>query len=433
MDPTTFIVAHPFAALLFAPVLLPAIAVLAGAPLRRRVPALARVGSVRATIFAALWLVVVDAIGTAIVVRELLSRAFELGDAGLVRIVGSDLVPTALASRLDTLLGLQALTAVGLLALVPTVILAAWREANGSSLLGRVAPVVATAAIALPVAAAAIATLAVLDAMILPTCTSAACLDGRDADVGAAVWAAWNAAEVGRWAIVGLAAMGLMAATPIVMEAAARGHVVDRRRYLAAQALFVVGFGAWALTRLLAEDVARGPIDRIAHGELATDASAGTGLDASDLDTIDLPRGAWCHVDEIDARSEVAVPLVLTHSLEGRWGNDRLLGVDAWVARARASLATDQDRPAVLVAALDMRITSREFGPYLRAAEELGIEELAIVTFTDERQRTLTLGDVYTRRPCVLVRTDLRRARQYTLPGVWWGSLSHRLTEDAIR
>jgi hypothetical protein len=158
-----------------------------------------------------------------------------------------------------------------------------------------------------------------------------------------------------------------------------------------------------------------------------------SGIDAAVVDTIDLPRGAWCHVDEIDRASEVPVPLVLTRSLEGRFGDERFLGVASWESQASRMLELADGRRPVLVAALDMRIDAPDFGPYLRAAKQLGIDELAIVTFTDDRERTLTLGEVYTRRPCVLVRTDLDHARQYTLPGVWWGSLSHRLTEESIQ
>jgi hypothetical protein len=240
--------------------------------------------------------------------------------------------------------------------------------------------------------------------------------------------------ELGRWVILGLGAMGLMAATPIVVEAAARGHVVGRRSYVIAQVIFLFGFGSWALTRFCAEDVARGPVERIAQGDVASlYGPAATGIDADDLDTLDLPRGPWCHIDEIDPATELPVPLVLTHSLEGRHGSERFLGVRSWVALAERTLASAGDRRPVLAAALDMRITATEFGPYLQAASDLGIRELAIVTFTDDRQRSLTVGEVYTRRPCVLVRTDLEHAHGYTLPGVWWGSLSHRLNEESIR
>jgi hypothetical protein len=209
--------------------------------------------------------------------------------------------------------------------------------------------------------------------------------------------------------------------------------VIGRRAYAGAQLLFVLGLGAWVLTRFCAEDVARGPIDKIAEGdEAALHGPALVGLDAN-YEGIDLPRGAWCHVDEIDADEELPVQLVLTHSLEGRWGGERSLGVSSWATYARRELRLADGRRPVLVAALDLHLTADEFAPYLRAAQDLGIHELAIVTFTDERERTLTFGDIYTRRPCVLVRSDLDHARDYSLPGVWWGSLSHRLTEESIR
>ena len=156
------------------------------------------------------------------------------------------------------------------------------------------------------------------------------------------------------------------------------------------------------------------------------------GIDTADISAIDLPRGAWCHVDEIDPAFELPVPLVLDGSVPDR-GDDRRAGVEAWRTRTSRMLETANGRRPVLLAAVEKRITADHYGPYLRAASQLGIGELAIVTLTDDREHTLTLGEVYTRRPCVLVRTGLDHAREYMRPGVWWGSLSHRLTEESIR
>jgi hypothetical protein len=412
MDLLAFVQSHPFVASLFAATLL---------PLLGFVPRLRVLGTPRATLFAALWVIAVDVAGSVLAVRGVLARTFESTELGWVR--EADLDPTAVAEGLELLVGIQGLAAIALLVLVPLALVAAWRAAPRTSMLERAAPIVATLAIAIPVAAGSIATLAMLDTIATP----------HDSIVET-TWVAWNIIELGKWLVIALGAMGLMAATPIVVEAAARGLVVGRRGYLGAQVLLLLGFGAWALSRLCAEDVARGPIDRIAKGDVSAMLDAKTsGLDAVDVATIDLPRGAWCHVDEIDPAIELAVPLVLTRSVERRLGDERSVGVSSWRTHASRLLEQANDRRPVLVAALDMHITADDFGPYLRAARQLGIEELAIVTFTDDRERTLTLGEVYTRRPCVLVRTDLDHAREYTLPGVWWSSLSHRLTEESIQ
>ena len=389
-------------------------------PLAGRVRALRRLDSPRTAVLSVAGVFAIMAAGTYAGVRAIVDRSFEATELGLVR--GPTTDAAAFADAIAGIVGLQAVAAICLLALVPAAVLGAWRRASGSSMLGRTAPAVAALAIGLPVAAGGLSFLWVLDTM----------LSARGyADVA---WESWHAVEFARWAVLGVGATALMAATPIVVEAASRGHVIGRRAYAATQVILVVGFGAWTLTRFLAEDVRRGPMTTLAEGDLdGLQGPAGTGVAPENLHTIDLPRGAWCDVDEVDPTTEVAVPLALTHSLEGRYGEDRFLGVASWRSHAKQTLALSDDRTPLLVAAIDRRVAAKAFDDYLATARELGIEDLAILTFTDDRHRTLTLGEVYTRRPCVLVRTTIDEARSYKSMDMWWGSVSRRITEDAIR
>jgi hypothetical protein len=389
-------------------------------PLTRHLHPLRRLDTPRTPVLAALAVFAILAAGTYAGVHEIVSHTFEPTEDGLVR--GPTVDVLAVAEAITRIVGLQAVAAICLLALVPAAVLGVWRRAPGSSMLARVAPTVAAIAIALPVTVGGVSILWILDAML------------ASRPYAELAWESWHAVEFARWAIVGAGATALMAATPIVVEAASRGHVIGRRAYTASQVILVVGFGAWTLTRFLAEDVRRGPIATLDDGDVADlwDPAA-TSVAPENLHTIDLPRGAWCDVNEVDPAREIAVPLALTHSLEGRYGDARFLGVRAWQTRAEQTLTQADGRTPLLVAALDRRVTGEEFRGYLDAAEGLGIERLAILTFTDDHHRTLTLGEIYTRRPCVLVRTTVEQVQSYTTHGVWWGSVSRRITEDAIR
>ncbi len=230
-----------------------------------------------------------------------------------------------------------------------------------------------------------------------------------------AIWETWHLLEASKWAVAGLAAVGLMAATPVVMHAASKGNVVSARTHQLSQAVLLVGLAAWSTSRFASEDLARGPMASLERGDGAWRQPAPQRALPPVLDTtMQLPTGSQCSEVPFRPSEHQVLPLEL-----GRSGPPSAPG---W-----ASLRGDT-RPLVVIAAVDRRTESHIYEPALLKAQALGAKRIAILTRQEDEQASLTFGTLHAQSPCVLGWLDMSHALRLSSEGSRWTTLAYAAT-----
>lgn len=327
------------------------------------------------------------------ITHGLLDAAFVPTDIGWRRAAVVSVDPAA--AMLDAA-GLQRWVAGCIAALVPMSWLAAWRFDPSRERSATVASVAAALAMSLPVLAGCVGVFAVTDTM-------------QGAAASDAVWASWHTLEAAKWAVAGLAAVALMAVTPIVMHAAARGNAVSPRTMQLSTVVLLVGLAAWSTSRFANEDLLRGPMasfDRDADPWHILPESRG--LPPIDDPTLQLPIGATC-VETVDPRRQQALPLVVrfgggTH--DAAWSPD------------------DDGRERVVVALIDRRTEAEHYQRELRDAKRLGATRIAVLTARHDHEPSLTLGTLESTRPCVMGWIDIDAALQLSYEDGRWTTVA---------
>ncbi len=263
----------------------------------------------------------------------------------------------------------------------------------------RVASGAAVVAVSLPVLAACLGVQMTSEAMLEPS-------------AGAAMWSAWHALEASKWLVAGLAATGLMAATPIVVHAASRGHVVGPRLYQLAQAILLVGLAAWSTSRFASEDLVRGPMAALSRGQAPWRADARTrAVPTMNAWAMQLPAAARCSDVGMDRGSLHVLPLQL-----GAHGTEHA-GPSSWSAAPEGDV--------VVAAAIDRRAPAKVFTNALVHAQSLGATHVAVVTMRVDEETSLTLGTLRSDMPCVLGWIGMAHALRLASDGGRWNTLAY--------
>jgi len=342
--------------------------------------------------------VALAALGQWGITHTVLDATFAPTDDGWRRVSLAPLDPSV---AMDAAASLQRWAALCVATLVPVSWIAAWRfdpSREGSAV---VASVVGTVALSLPVLAGCGGVLWMADTMI-------------DHDPSEAMWGTWHILEASKWAVAGIAAVGLMAATPVVMHAASRGNVVSSRTLQLSQALLLVGLAAWSTSRFASEDLARGPMASLERGEGAWRRPAAQRALPPVLDpTLQLPIASHCAEVPVNASRHRVLPVEL-----GDAGS------------AAASLSTwnelpEDDRTPILVAAVDRRAQAHVYEPALVKAQALGVTQVAIITLQEDEQHSLTLGTLRAQSPCVMGWLSIGHALRLSAEGSRWTTLAY--------
>lgn len=351
------------------------------------------------SLVAASAVVALAAIGQWGITHTVLDATFAPTDDGWRRVSLVAIDPTV---AMDAAATLQRWAALCVAVLVPVAWLTAWRFDPSREPSAVVASVVGTVALSLPVLAGCGGVLWMADAMI-----------GRDPSV--AIWETWHILEAAKWAVAGLAAVGLMAATPVVMHAASKGNVVSPRTHQLSQAMLLVGLAAWSTSRFASEDLARGPMASLERGDGAwRQPTPLRALPPIADPTLQLPTGSHC--------SEVPFKPSEHHVLRLERGRSAPAFAPGWTE------LPDDTRPAVLVAAVDRRTESHVYEPALLEAQALGVERIAILTRQEDEQPSLTFGTLRAQSPCVLGWLDIGHALRLSSEGSRWTTLAYAAT-----
>lgn len=347
-------------------------------------------------LIAAAVLVAMAALGQWLISHAVLGSTFAPTDDGWRRVAGTSVdAATAMASAA----ALQRTVAVCVAVLVPLSWVAAWRHdprREGAAIGASVAGVFA---MSLPVLAGCGGVVWMADAM-LGTAPSEA------------VWTAWHTLEASKWAVAGIAAVGLMAATPVVMHAASKGHVVSPRTTQLSQVVLLVGLAAWSTSRFANEDLVRGPMTSLDRGEGAWHRHS----DSRNLPQLagmgELPTASRCTDEPIDPRRHRVLSLELD-------------AIGAGTLPSWSPTPADDRRETVLVAAVDRRAKPEVYQPALLRAQALGVRRIALVTVQDDAEQTLTLGTIHTQSPCVLGWIPMGQALRLSSSGSRWTTLAY--------
>ncbi len=342
--------------------------------------------------------VALAALGQWGVTHTLLDATFAPTDDGWrrVRVVGLD--PSI---AMDAAASLQRWAAICVATLVPVSWIAAWRFDPSREVSAVVASVVGTLAASLPVLAACGGVVWMADTVI-----------GHDP--AESMWGAWHILEASKWAVAGIAAVGLMAATPVVMHAASKGNVVSPRTLQLSQALLLVGLAAWSTSRFASEDLARGPMASLERGEGAWRRPTPQRALPPVLDpTVQLPIASHCTEVPFDPSQHRVLPLELGAT------ESPVASVSAW-----DELPQD-DRTPILVAAVDRRAQASIYQPAVLRAQALGATQVAIVTLQQDEEQSLTLGTLRAQSPCVLGWLSIGHALRLSSEGSRWTTLAY--------
>lgn len=338
------------------------------------------------------------AIGQWGVTHTVLDAAFAPTDDGWRRVSVVEFDPSI---AMHATASLQRWAALCVTALVPVSWIAAWRFDPSRETSAVVASVAATVAMTLPVLAGCGGILWMADTMI-----------GHDP--AAATWSAWHSLEASKWAVAGVAAVGLMAATPVVMHAASKGNVVSARTLQLSQALLLVGLAAWSTSRFASEDLSRGPMTTLERGEGASRARPSQRALPPVLDrTLQLPTASHCAERPLNASQHRVLPLELGQRESAH------ASLSAW------DELPEDDRTPLLVAAVDRRATSQVYEPALLKAQAMGALHVAIVTLQEDEQDSLTFGTLRSQSPCVLGWLSIGHALRLSSEGSRWTTLAY--------
>lgn len=338
------------------------------------------------------------AIGQWGVTHSVLAAAFAPTEDGWrrVSVVGFDA-----SIAMDAAASLQRWAALCVATLVPVSWIAAWRFDPSREASAVVASVVGTVAMSLPVLAACGGIVWMADTMIAH-------------DPAEAMWNAWHILEASKWAVAGIAAVGLMAATPVVMHAASQGNVVSARTHQLSQALLLVGLAAWSTSRFAGEDLARGPMTSLERGEGAWRQPAPQRALPPVLNpTLELPIASHCSEIPFSPSQHQVLSLELGQT------ESAAAAVSAW------DELPEDDRTPVLVAAVDRRAKNHVYEPALVKAQALGVTRVAIVTLQEDEQQSLTFGTLRAQSPCVLGWLPIGQALQLSSDGSRWTTLAY--------
>lgn len=336
----------------------------------------------------------IGALGQWAITHGLIDATFASTDDGWRRVASAQ---ADAAAAMTLAASLQRFVAMTVAVLIPVAWLAAWRHDPARERSAIVASVAATFAASLPVLVGCGGVMWMADIM-------------TTLEPGASVWPAWHALEVSKWAVAGIAAVGLMAATPIVMHAASRGNVVGARTSQLSQVILLVGLAAWSTSRFANEDLVRGPMASLDRGEGPWRHGAAQVL--PEPGGLELPTASRCTDDPVDPNRQ----RVLTLQLDAY--GDR--GDETW-PQHRA----DDPREWVLVAAVDRRAPASAYQPALLRAQELGVRRIALVTTHDDTEPSLTLGTLHSQVPCVLGWLGIDHALRLSASGSRWTTLAY--------
>lgn len=325
----------------------------------------------------------------------LLDTAFAPTDEGWRRVAMADVDGTR--AMLDAA-ALQRWVAGCLAALVPASWVAAWRYDPTRERSAVVASVVAVFAMSLPVLAGCGGVWWMTETM-------------QASSAADAVWTSWHALEASKWAVAGIAAVGLMAATPVVMHAASRGNAVSPRTSQLSTVILLVGLAAWSTSRFANEDLVRGPMDALERGEgVWHRPSEARGLPPLLSTTLDLPIGSRCVEPPREGREQV-LPLVLHAS-------------DTSSDAATAWPSLDPQREPVVVAMIDRNTPSATFRDALVSAQHLGVQRVAVITARQDLEPSLTLGTLESVSPCVMGWIDIHHALRLSSERSRWTTIA---------
>lgn len=337
------------------------------------------------------------AAGQWVITHTVLERGFAPTDDGWRRVALAQIdASIAMAATIE----LQRFGAGAIAVLVPLSWIAAWRHDPSRETSALVASVAATFALGLVILAGCGGILWMTDVMTANATSEA-------------VWPAWHALEAGKWAVAGVAAVGLMSATPIVMHAAARGNAVSARTSQLAQVIFIVGLAAWSTSRFANEDLVRGPMASLERGESAWRRSAASQALSSPLVRgLDLPTASACSDEGVDPHRQRVLHLSLDGGSAARTTD--------WPAEGELD-----SREPVLAAAIDRRAPPDAYTPWLVRAQALGVERIAILTVREDAETSLTLGEIRSTSPCVLGWIGMDHALQLSASSGQWTTLAY--------
>lgn len=363
---------------------------------RGRATRLRVLGHPLVALIAAALLVALAAIGQWVISHAVIGSTFAPTDDGWRRVAGTHVDA---AAAMASAAALQRTVALCVAVLVPLSWVAAWRHDPQRERAAVGASVAGVFAMSLPVLAGCAGVMWMADAMLASTPSEA-------------VWTAWHTLEAAKWGVAGVAAVGLMAATPVVMHAASKGHVVSPRTTQLSQVVLLVGLAAWSTSRFANEDLVRGPMTSLDRGEGAWHRH----VDSRNLPQLagmgELPTASRCTDEPLDPRRHRVLSLELdamgsapTPNWEPAPPNDR--------------------RETVLVAAVDRRAKAEVYQPALLRAQAQGVRRVALVTVQDDAEETLTLGTIHTQSPCVLGWIPLSQALRLSSSGSRWTTLAY--------
>lgn len=353
-------------------------------------------------LIAASVLVALGAFGQWVITHTVIDRGFAPTLDGWRRVALADVDAGA---AMVAAASLQRFIAMTVAAVVPVAWIAAWRHDPDRETSAVVASVAATFAMSLPVLAGCGGIVWLADTM-------------TTLEPSEAVWPAWHALEASKWAVAGLAAVGLMAATPIVMHAASRGNVVGARTHQLSRVVLLVGLAAWSTSRFANEDLVRGPMASLERGESAWHNLPEVGFPSTRGAAIQLPTGSRCVNDPVDASRQQLLPIEL----------------DAYTSGIPQSWPTQDDRAErerVMVAAVDRRAPPSVYQPALLRAQALGVERIAVLTSRDDMEPSLTFGTIHSKAPCVLGWIGIDHALRLSASGSSWTTLAYAASHPA--
>lgn len=327
--------------------------------------------------------------------HQLLRAGFTQSDVGWTRIPGLDV---ATGATIASLVHVQSVAAVCVALLVPLACVAAWRHGPDAPRPIRLARLAAAVAIGLPVVAGSAGVAWVC--ALLETTTAAD-----------AFWQAWHGLEAAKWAVVGVAAFGMMAATPVVVHAASQGYVVSSKTMQRAQALLLVGLAAWSTSRFATEDIARGPLAALESGRPAwstPDALART-LEQH-ATAVTLPTAPQCAEEQLDPNRYSVLPLSL--DVEGFVLHD----VDAWQEPVRKEI--------VVAGVVDRGTPAEAYRTHLEQARALGATRVAVLSERVRAEPTLTFGELRSATPCVVGWLPLDQAVRMSADPIRWTTVA---------
>ncbi len=327
--------------------------------------------------------------------HRLLRAGFTPTDTGWARIPGLDV---ATDNALTSLVHIQSVAAVCVGLLVPLACLAAWRCSPDAHRPIRLAQLAAAVAIGLPVVAGSAGVVWVCDLLVATPAADA-------------VWTAWHGLEAAKWAVVGVGAFGMMAATPVVVHAASQGHVVSTKTMQRAQAMLLIGLAAWSTSRFATEDLSRGPLAQLESGRAAwTTPDALARRLEQHATTVTLPTAPACAEEQLDVAQHAVLPLSLDAS------GFALHDTDAWQQTGAGEL--------VVAGVVDRGAPADAYLPYLERARALGATRVAVLSERVRAEATLTFGELRSASPCVVGWLPLDKAARMSAEPIRWTTVA---------